>query len=98
MRRIRVKPYECKLSQAGIHNGAYLVWATHPDCPNTSGNARGRVIHLERVDDKFDYPATYCGMLAVEYTAIQDRRVCFQCVKINEREHPILIEPETVKN
>jgi hypothetical protein len=66
MKRLRVGPYQTKLKEAIKDNGTALVWATHPDFINNSMNARGRCLHLECTDDKFDYPATYCGMRCVD--------------------------------
>ena len=84
--RLTVKRFETKKGEAGNHDGALLVWATHPDAPNFSGNARGRCIHLERDDDKFPFPSTFCGMRAVEYTANTGRKLCVNCQIIQKRE------------
>ena len=83
---IRVKPYETKRTEAAKNGDDRLVWATHPDVPNFSGNARGRKIHLERDDDKFNYPATYCAMRVTEYSANLTRALCIQCVQIRDQE------------
>lgn len=69
--------------------GYALCWATHPQYPNDSMNARGRVLHMERRDEKFNYPATYCGMRVVELQAddsFTTRRTCLQCEAICTKE------------
>jgi hypothetical protein len=84
---LKVGPYQTKREEAAKDGEHFLVWATSRDCPNKSSKARGRVLHIERVDDKFDCPATFCGMMAIEY-ADKDypRIVCIQCQNIKAKE------------
>ena len=87
MKRLRVGPYDTTREEAAKDGEHLLVWATSRDCPNKSPKARGRVLHIERVDDKFDCPATFCGMMAVEYAAKQyPRTICIQCQNIKAKE------------
>ena len=90
MKRLRIKPYQTKREEALKDGDDCLVWATHPYIPNRSMNARGRVIHIERSDDKFDFPSTYCGMMAVEYAKDSWRKVCIQCSIVREQEKKCL--------
>jgi len=71
--------------------GIETCWATHPKTPNLSANARSRVLHWSRPveDKKFDYPATYCGMLVVKKASsweVGNRAPCFMCQKIKNQE------------
>jgi hypothetical protein len=68
------------------------VWATRPDQPNHSENARGRVLHIprHRSDKKFNFEATYCGMLVVKKADPFDcngRRRCIPCVQLEAKEN-----------
>ena len=64
------------------------VWVTHPCTPNLTGNARGRVIHIMRKDNKFPFRASFCGMKVVEKATSYDlayRRVCTPCAIQNNQ-------------
>ena len=67
------------------HEGRIICSATHPDYPNYDGTARSRVHHLfDGTGDKYAYPATLCGMLAVDFAQeVMDfvRPICRQCLK-----------------
>ena len=43
-------------------NRSRVCTATHPTSPNFSGLARSRKLHLTDNQDKYDVPATRCGM------------------------------------
>lgn len=87
MKRLIVGRYETKREEAAKDGDHLLVWATSRDCPNKSPKARGRVLHIKRVDDKFDCPATFCGMMAVEYAEkSSSRTLCIQCQNIKAKE------------
>lgn len=77
--------------------GIETCWATHPRTPNKSMNARRRVLHWSRPieDKKFDFPATYCGMLVVKKASsweIGNRAPCFPCQKIKNQEAAVRAE------
>ena len=74
-----------------LHWDHPVVWATHPKVLNLTRNARGRVIHMARksVDDKFDYPATFCGMrisFGASRSDYESRGMCIQCENIYHQE------------
>lgn len=97
MKLHRPGTYQTKRKKALHHNGYAVCWATHPQYPNDSMNARGRVLHVERQDEKFNYPATFCGMRVVELEAAGapwgHRRICIQCEKICKQENPVSPTP-----
>ena len=72
--------------------GYKVCTATHPDCPDFSGNARGRKLHLTSKDKKKRGRfLTLCGMLkdesqteeSIEYTVYNFySRECVNCKNI----------------
>lgn len=70
--------------------GEFIVCsATHPDYPNYDERARGRVRHLfDGSGEKYAYPATLCGMLAIGFAQeVMDpeRTICGPCQKVAAR-------------
>lgn len=98
MKLHRPGQYQTKRPKALHYLGYAVCWATHPQYPNNSMNARGRVLHIERRDEKFDYPKTFCGMRVVELEAEGapwgHRRICLQCETICKRESSTSRRPE----
>ena len=73
-----------KLRRVGT---SIVCFTTHPDFPNYDGRARGRVLHLTEPDvDRYAFPASRCGQLAVEYVIksgiASTRAICQQCSRM----------------